>query len=334
MANFTLLANFSSKNGSNPHGGLLLDANGDVFGTTQQGANGLGTVFELSDSGGSYALATVASFTGLAGANMGPYAGLVADAAGDLFGTTQQGGAYGLGSVFEIVRTASGYAASPVTLISFDHQNGAWPESDLVIDPAGDLFGTTLRGAAGNGGVVFEVAKTASGYASAITTLDSFSGPNGADPQAGLLADAAGNLFGTTLYGGAYGGGSVFELVRSGTAYTPTTLASFTGGNGLMPGADLIADAAGNLFGTTQQGGAYGSGDVFEILKTTAGYAATPVVLASFNGSDGSQPGGALLMDAAGDLFGTTSAGGSRRVWARRSRSRRSAAATPRPRRR
>ena len=103
---------------------------------------------------------------------------------------------------------------------------------------------------------MFEIAKTGSGYASTPTTLVSFNGTNGEDPDAGLIADAAGDLFGTTVSGGANGDGTVFEIAKTGSGYasTPTTLVSFNGTNGDGPYAGLIADAAGDLFGTTADG--------------------------------------------------------------------------------
>jgi uncharacterized repeat protein (TIGR03803 family) len=111
--------------------------------------------------------------------------------------------------------------------------------------------------------------------------------------------------------GGAYGDGTVFELVNNGGgSYTPTTLASFNLTDGEYPVAGLVADAAGDLFGTTDVGGANGDGTAFEIAKTGGGYASTPTTLVSFNGADGAGPVAGLIADAAGNLFGTTSDGG------------------------
>jgi uncharacterized repeat protein (TIGR03803 family) len=287
-------------------------------------------------------LTTLVSFCSLPNCadGAGPQAGLIADANGNLFGTTEGGGASGGGTVFEIAKTASGYASIPTTLVSFcslpNCADGSGPTefAPLIADANGNLFGTTGFGGAGayggnpNGaGTVFEIVKTASGYASTPTTLVSFcSLPNcadGATPYAGLIADANGNLFGTTSGGGAYagiyGGGTVFEIVKtaSGYATTPTILYSFcaqtncTDGSGPLGG--LIADANGNLFGTTGTGGANNdAGTVFEIVKTASGYASTPTILVSFGSlpADGALPVAALIADANGNLFGTTSEGG------------------------
>ncbi len=211
---------------------------------------------------------------------------------------------------------AAGVGTTPrhvlTTLVSFMGADGALPQDSLIADGAGDLFGTTDFGGADGDGTVFEIVKTRHGYASAPTTLVSFTGANGQAPTGSLIADAAGDLFGTTDFGGADGDGSVFEIVktRQGYASAPTTLISFTGANGSFPVGGLIADAAGDLFGTTDEGGADGGGTVFEIVKTKHGYASAPITLVNFTGANGVRPYGSLITDAAGDLFGTTTAGG------------------------
>src|SRR5208337_2012564 len=141
-----------------------------------------------------------------------------------------------------------------------------------------------------------------------LTTLLSFNGANGDGPHSDLIADAAGDLFGTTVLGGASGDGAVFELVNHGGGnYTLVTLYAFTGGaDGSNPLSGLIADAAGDLFGTTYWGGASGYGAVFELVNHGGGNY-TPVTLYSFTGgADGRIPQAGLITDAAGDLFGTT----------------------------
>jgi uncharacterized repeat protein (TIGR03803 family) len=142
------------------------------------------------------------------------------------------------------------------TLVSFNGANGLYPYAGLIADAAGDLFGTTVEGGANNDGTVFEIAKTGAGYASTTTILASFNGTDGLHPLTGLIADAAGDLFGTTEQG-ANGVGSVFEIAKTGDGYasTPITVASFNRANGLYPYDILIADASGDLFGTTLEGG-------------------------------------------------------------------------------
>jgi hypothetical protein len=193
------------------------------------------------------------------------------DAAGDLFGTSSSGGTYGYGTVFEIVKSGSSYSSTPTVLVSFSGSNGANPYGGLITDAAGDLFGTTYDGGASSDGTVFEIVKNGSSYSSTPTVLATFNGTNGQNPKASLIVDAAGDLLGTTVDGG--GNGTLFEIAKSGSGYssTPTTLATFNSTNGRYPLSGLIMDAAGDLLGTTGQGGANGDGEVFELaaLSTT-----------------------------------------------------------------
>ncbi|HEY6293676.1 MAG TPA: choice-of-anchor tandem repeat GloVer-containing protein, partial [Terriglobia bacterium] len=258
------------------------------------------------------------SFTGgTDGAN--PYAGLVRDAAGNLYGTTYEGGAHSAGTVFEV--SARGRES---VLYSFTGgTDGAYPVAGLVRDAAGNLYGTALAGGDLNCsargfsgcGTVFEV--SAGGTES---VLHSFTGaPDGSGPYAGLVRDAAGNLYGTTYDGGdlncgaPYGCGTVFEVSAGGTE---SVLYSFTGGtDGASPAAGLVRDAAGNLYGTTGGGGHLncsffgnsGCGTVFEV---SAG--GTESVRYTFTGADGDGaiPLAGLARDAAGNLYGTTPYGG------------------------
>lgn len=256
-------------------------------------------------------LTTLLSFNGINGSKPGS-GDLVSDANGDLFGTTYSGGAYGCGTVFEIVKTAGSYAATPIILVSFDCTNGANPFSGLITDAGGNLFGTTELGGAFGFGTVFEIAKTTSGYASTPIILVSFNGTNGALPESSLIADASGNLFGTTFFDGAFGDGTVFEIAKTATDYagTPITLVNFANDNGGLPVGRLVIDSNGDIFGTTSLGGASGFGTVFEIVNTTSGYDPTPKTLVSFDGANRKYPYSGLIIDANGDLFGTTFSGG------------------------
>jgi hypothetical protein len=253
-------------------------------------------------------LTTLFTFDGINGAF--PFAGLIADATGDLFGTTSSGGTVDDGgTVFEIPKTATGFG-SLTTLVIFNG-NGSGPEAGLIADDVGDLFGTTVFGSTDDEGTVFEIPKTATGFGS-LTTLVSFNGSNGSGPEAGLIADDVGDLFGTTAVGGTNDvGGTVFEVPKTATGFgSLTTLVSFNGSNGSHPEAGLIADATGDLFGTTSGAGSTNDeGTVFEIPKTATGFGSV-TTLVSFNGSNGSHPEAGLIADATGDLFGTTSGDG------------------------
>jgi uncharacterized repeat protein (TIGR03803 family) len=303
-----------------PYDGLIFDASGNLYGTTYQGGTyGYGTVFELTPTaGGGWAEKVLHGFNDEDG--YGPFAGLIFDAAGNLYGTTTSGGAFNQGTVFELTPTAGGGWTEQV-LYSFCSQtnctDGAYPLAGLIFDAAGNLYGATYNGGiypcgAYGCGTVFELSPTAGGGWTE-TVLHSFgNGTDGAFPYAGLIFDAAGNLYGTTTGGGTYRGGTVFQLTpTAGGGWAEQVLYSFcsqtncTDGGG--PGG-LIFDAAGNLYGTTGGGGAYGGGTVFE-LSPTAGGGWTEKVLHSFNGTDGTGP-SAVIFDAAGNLYGTTEYGG------------------------
>ena len=255
------------------------------------------------------ALITLASFAGPNGDQ--PYdTVLVADAAGNLFGVTFGGGAFGNGTVFEVAKTSTGYAGIPATVVSFNGSDGDTPRGGLIVDAAGNLIGTTVAGGAFNNGTVFEIARTSTGYAGAPTILVSFHDLGGNVLTGNLLADAEGNLIGTMSYGGTTGAGIVFEIARTSTGYasTPVTLVNFDGSN-REPVNGLVADAAGNLFGTSAEGGTSNEGTVFEIARTATGYASAPTTLASLGNTSG-EPAGGLVADAGGNFFGTTAYGG------------------------
>ena len=326
----TTLASFDGADGFTPDGGVMFNAAGDLVGTTggppYNGTVGYGTVYELANTGTTYASTpdTLASFDN---ANLRQdFPGVVADAAGDLFGVDPTGGGsvaqnpnVDAGSVYEIPYNGGAYASTPTTLATFNVSDGEYPLAGMITNTAGDLFGTTSQGGVHGEGTVFEIVNASAGYASTPTVLVSFNGANGADPVSGLIADTAGDLFGTTQYGGAFGDGTVFEIAKTlgGYAGTPTILVNFDGPDGADPVAGLVMDAAGNLFGTTEYGGANGylgggngDGSVFELAKTSTAYANTPTTLVSFNVADGSNPAAGLIVDAAGDLFGTATGGG------------------------
>jgi hypothetical protein len=290
-----------------PQGNLVADANGDLFGTVRLGGvNGQGSVFEIAKTGGSYGTpTTLVDFNSANGSF--PYAGLITDSAGDLFGTTFDGGANGEGTVFEIQKIGTGFGSAPITLASFSDASGADVTGSLVMDASGNLFGAAGAGGPNGDGTVFEVARTGNGFASTPSVVVSFNNANGADPN-GLIEDAAGDLFGVTGGGGLNGDGTVFEIVKTagGYAATPTVLVNFNGANGASPSAGLIMDAAGNLFGATQLGGPSNDGTLFEITDNSGVYASSPTTIATFDGTNGQGPNGQLIADPSGNLFGTT----------------------------
>ena len=241
------------------------------------------------------ALTTLASFNNANGSE--PYGRLVMDSSGDLFGTTAQGGSSHDGTVFELLHGST----TVTTLATFNGTNGASPKGALVLDTAGDLFGTTSAGGSAGDGTVFEVVNGSG----TITTLGTFSGMNGADPEAGLVL-GNGALFGTTYSGGTSNMGTLFE-VPIGSTTTISTVVNFSGSNGANPDADLVFDKNNNLFGTTfYGGGSLNEGTVFELPAGST----TLMTLAAFASTDGANPKGSLAVDGSGDVFGTASQGG------------------------
>ncbi len=217
-------------------------------------------MFELAH--GTSTITTLASFDGNNGAN--PLGSLVQDSSGNLFGTAFAGGAIGYGTVFELAHGTSTITA----LASFDNINGASPYGRLVEDSSGNLFGAASSGGDANGdGTVFELAQGSS----TLTVLASFNNANGdgSSPLGGLVEDSSGNLFGTARNGGANNKGTIFEVAHGSN--TITVLTSFDNTNGANPYCDLVADSSGNFFGTTQLGGANGSGTVFELIQGPQG---------------------------------------------------------------
>jgi uncharacterized repeat protein (TIGR03803 family) len=292
---FMVLDSFTAADGAQPLAGLIRDAAGNLYGTTAGGgAHGLGVVFKLGPSGTETVLHSFAGFPTDGG---GPNAGLTRDAAGNLYGTTTFGGEDRLGVVFKL--SPSG---TYTILYRFTGgADGANPYAGLVRDAVGNLYGTTFYGGASNAGVVFKLSPTGTE-----TVLYSFTGgADGAYPYAGLIRDAAGNLYGTTAGGGAFRTwGVVFKLGPSGTETVLHSFAGPTDGGG--PTAGLTRDAAGNLYGTTTNGGEGGLGVVFKLRSC-----GTYTVLHTFTGDgDGDGPFAGLVRDAAGNLYGTTFRGG------------------------
>jgi uncharacterized repeat protein (TIGR03803 family) len=249
----------------------------------------------------------------------GPYAGVVFDSAGNLYGTAAGGGATGDGIVFKLSPTARGSWTETV-LHTFDSTNGAVPLAGVVLDSAGNVYGTTPEGGACKNfdpcGVVFELLPTSEGpWKSRILHNFGVTSTDGTAPN-GLIFDSAGNLYGTTANGGTGSGcgekgcGTVFELIpQSGGAWKEKILYNFHGADGANPVASLVFDSTGNLYGTTYNGGANGSGCVFELSPQGGSWNET--VLFSFNGNDnGLWPEGNLVFDASGNLYGTTAYGG------------------------
>lgn len=308
----TLHAFIGGADGSTPTAGLLLDSDGNLFGTTQFGGIitrrcplGCGVVFKLTPNGSE---TVIYAFTGFSDGGY-PQATLIQDSQGNLYGTTEGGGLLqdvvhqendGCGVIFRI--DPSGvenvlYAFEPCKYQGV---------SNLLRDAQGNLYGTTYSGGTFGLGTVFELEPNRN-----FKILHSFSGGNdGYGPVAGLVEDPEGNLFGTTASGGLENVGTVFEVTAQGAERViyNFSLANYTVAhysNGFTPLCSLLRDRKGNLYGTTESGGV-GYGTVFELTPNGAA-----TFLYSFQPSpDGSAPRGTLLPDASGNLYGTTWTGG------------------------
>ena len=249
--------------------------------------------------------------------------GLIFDSSGNLYGTTQQGGAANFGTVFELSPDGHG-GWNEIVLYSFQGgSDGKNPLAGVIFDSLGNLYGTTAGSDAGcwvaGCGTVFKLSPDGSGGWTE-TALHTFqAGSDGVFPESGLVFDKAGNLYGTTLAAGdmgcpdsLIGCGTVFKLSPDGSGgWTNTTLHAFHGGgDGSTPTSDLIFDEAGNLYGTTRQGGTHNFGTVFELSPNSSGTWTETVLYRFLGGGDGGDAQGGLTFDQSDNLYGTTQQGG------------------------
>jgi uncharacterized repeat protein (TIGR03803 family) len=290
--------------------GLVADSSGNYYGITELGGSaGNGTVFELSPvPGGTWNKTTLYSFGNFPDGSQ-PIGSLIFDTLGNLYGTTSIGGSSNNGTVFKLAFNGSTWTET--VLYSFagtSSSDGSLPTSSLTIDSSGNLYGTTLVGGSGcdayGCGTVYELAP-AGGASWTETVLHKFNKTDGKDPDAGVVLDGSGNLYGTTEDGGAHDRGTVFKLDTSGTL---TTLHSFAlSSDGQYPVSNLTWDSVGNLYGTTFGGGADYDGTVFE-LSLGSGGAWTESILYSFTATgDGDSPIAGVVFDRSGNIYGTTS---------------------------
>ena len=297
----TVLHSFANdgRDGYSPYADVVV-VNGNIYGTTYRGGLfGFGTVYKIKGSG---AVTILNSFSADGTGGMNPLgASVVRDKAGNLYGTTYLGGAFSNGTVFKIDPSGT-----ETVLHSFkvDGIDGYLPNASLVLDAAGNLYGTTYAGGTFGYGTVFRL--TASGIES---VLHSFDGTDGCFPiDAGVVLKGKTAMYGVTSQCGANGVGTVFKLTQSGGL---TVLHHFAtdGVDGTLPQAGLVLDKkTGNLYGTTYRGGTSGFGTVY---KVTAGGIETVLHSFAADGKDGVDPLARLTFDTAtGDLYGTTAGGG------------------------
>ncbi len=295
---FTDLYNFTGPtDGGYPYAGVVRDAAGNLYGTTYYGGtSGYGTVFQVDKKGTETVLH---NFTN--GTDGGyPIAGLIRDEAGNLYGTTSSGGAHNLGTVFKVNRKGT-----ETVLHSFagGSTDGCDPYQGVIQDKAGNFYGTTYACGASGGGTVFKLSKQGT-----LTLLHNFAGgpSDGTAPLYGsLLMDKTGNLYGVTEVGGTAGQGVLYKVNTKGTV---RVLHNFVNAptDGCYPLGSVTMDKMNNIYGTTKSCGTSGAGVVWKVNKKGA-----ESVLYSFTGgADGASPFAGVILDAKGNVYGDTEAGG------------------------
>jgi uncharacterized repeat protein (TIGR03803 family) len=304
--------------GEEQYAPVVLDLRGNLYGETPGGGyQSYGTVYELSPSGGgSWTMQTLHTFTGYPDGDA-PTGGVLLGNANQVYGVANGGGMRNIGMVFNLDHlSATGW--NEFTLHSFlGGSDGEYPGGPLAIDVAGNLYGVTNGGSGGNA-IVYKLTPNQRSFGWSESILYTFQNPYGT-PNGGLIFDAAGNIYGTDDEDGTDDYGTVYKLTLNPDGnYTFAALYNFTGvnGDGTYPNGPLVMDAAGNLYGTTRQGGqtgyecGEGCGTIFKLTPSSNGQW-TETILYEFNeNSGGWQPHDGLIMDGAGNLYGTAIYGG------------------------
>ena len=318
--------------GGAPYSTLLRDSTGDLYTTTANYGNGVGSIFKLAPaSGGSWKGTALYDFPVLIEGTH-PYSSLLADGQGNYYGTTSQGGLnvdcgyyLGCGTVYKLSPSGSGWKETVLYSFTGTGGDGAYPAGNLALDAAGNLYGTTEYGGnvvTCNGGLdqcgtVYKLSPNGEGIWTE-TVLYRFNGyttGDGSNPSAGLAIDASGNLYGTTPTGGQYGSGTAFVLKpSSGGTYTETLLRTFGApGDVANPSSGLIFDKSGNLYGTAGYYNNINAGVVYRLFPSGSSW--TESVLYQFStAAEGYAPAGGVIFDAEGNLYGTTYSGGTYNV--------------------
>jgi uncharacterized repeat protein (TIGR03803 family) len=313
----TVLYSFTgSADGAEPYKGVTLDSQGNLYGSTVAGGSGscdggCGVVYKLTNSGGSWTQSVIHSFTG-GKDGAGPGNGLTFDPHGNLYGMTPTGGAYGLGTIYQLKPQTNGaWKLNVIHAFTGGADGSSASAGRLILDHAGNLYGVATVGGALGFGLAFELTHSQTGWT--LVPLYAFQDqPDGALPYGGLIFDKAGNLYGTTYYAGVYDVGTVYKLTHANGSWTETVLYSFKGGSdGSSPISPLVSDAAGNLYGTTSDGGAScACGVIFKLAHGANGtwtetvpyrFPGAPNAGFAYNG---------MVPDSTGSFYGATVHGG------------------------
>lgn len=309
---FKVIHNFKGLDGATAYAGPTLDRSGNLYGTTYLGgAYGSGTVYKMSFNGTHWNYSRLYSLKGLTDAAGPAFGSVVIAPSGAIYATSEGGGTFG--TAFEVWPGVNGCTGPKCPWREALMHNfgtgtdGAQPIAGLVMDSAGNLYGTTSEDGANGYGTVFELSRSAQGWTE--TTLYDFTGgTDGQNPPAGVTLDSAGNLYGTSSFGGVYGNGAIYKLSHSASGWTESIIYSFQGlDDGQNPVGGVILDAKGNLYGGTFDGGANAGGTVYELSPTGSDWTLT--TLYSFTGSYGG-PYNKLTLDSKGNLYGITNADG------------------------
>ena len=314
----TVLYSFTgSTDGGEPYKGVTHDTHGNIYGTAVTGGGGsceggCGVAFKLTNSNGTWKQTVIHQFTGGSDGS-GPGSGLTFDAHGNLYGMTPTGGTYGVGTVYQLQPQSNGTWILNVIHTFTGGNDGANASAGrLILDRAGNLYGVTTVGGANGKGVAFEITHANGTWT--LTSLYAFKDqPDGALPYGGLIFDSAGNLYGTTYYAGVHDVGTVYKLTHANGAWKETVLYSFKGNtDGSAPISTLVSDSAGNLYGTTSDGGTgCACGVIFKLTPNGNGtwtesvpyrFPGAPNAGFSYNG---------MVADTAGNFYGATTHGGS-----------------------
>lgn len=316
----------AGSDGAGPISALVIGPDGALYGSTSAGGggpcvsgsgyHGCGTVYSLRPP--SQAPATVLynwsstilhRFSITDGSY--PQGALTFDSSGNIYGTTVNGGDAGWGVIYKLTPSGGGWTQD-ILYQAQGNGDGASPMGGIVFDQSGNLYGVFTQNGPNNNGAVYELSPSGSGWRESTVHSFTYHGTDGSTPQGGPIFDNAGNLYGSTVHD-VNGGGTVFEMERSGGGWSYNFLYGLSGGIDLGPYDKLTMDAAGNLYGTTYADGQYGYGSVFKLTRSSGGW--TYASLHDFTGGrDGANPICQLVFDSSGNLYGTATNGGTKNM--------------------